>query len=211
MMQHFPTHMYLKRRQAITLMEIVIGIGIFSFVSMFAFSFFYDTFKYNRTLQDSLIVSFAAGRALQAMSTEIRAAGPSVTGAFPIAEATPTTLMFYSDLNSDGLREQIRYSVSGTRLLRRVIYPAGNPLTYAPASAATTTMVENVRATSTIFAYLGSSYNGVTSTSTLSLPINPQLIRMVRISLTIDRDVTTSPEPIMVQTQTVVRNLKDNL
>lgn len=200
-----------QKTGAITLIEILIVTGIFSFVSMFVFNFFYDMLNYNRSLQDSLIVSYAAGKSLQTMSAEIRAAGPSVTGAFAIAEATSTALMFYSDIDGDGLREQIRYSMSGTNLLKRTIAPSGNPLGYPMASAATTTLAEGVRATSTIFAYFGSSFNGVTSTSSLSLPVNFQLIRMIRVSLTIDRDIKKSPDPIVVQTQTVVRNLKDNL
>lgn len=202
---------YQSRRGAITLIEVLIALGIFSFVSVFVFNFFYDTVNYNRTLQDSLLVSYSAGKALQTMSAEIRAAGPSIVGAFPVAEATSTAITFYSDLNGDGMREQIRYSMSGTTLFKRVIVPSGNPLTYPMGSAATTTLVENIRATSTIFTFYGSSFNGVTATSSLALPINPQLIRMVRINLTIDRDVRKAPEPIIVQTQTVIRNLKDNL
>lgn len=196
---------------AITLIEILIVTGIFSFVSMFAFNFFYDMLTYNRSLQDSLIVSYSAGKTLQTMSAEIRAAGPSVTGAFPIAEATTTAFTFYSDINGDGLREQIRYSVSGTDLMKRTISPSGNPLGYVMSSAATTTIAESVRSTSTIFAFFDSAFNGVTSTSSLPLPVNVQLIRMVRINLIIDRDIRKSPEPIVVQTQTVIRNLKDNL
>lgn len=94
--------------------------------------------------------------------------------------------------------------------MRGIINPTGNPLEYDPQSEITSEIVHGVINGSTpIFTYYDSNYNG--NSSPLISPFSVLLIRLVKINLIIDKDINNPPSEIMVTTQVVVRNLKDNL
>jgi len=131
-------------------------------------------------------------------------------GSYPIETAGITAFTFFSDINSDGLKERIRYFLSGTTLMKGVIVPLGSPLQYLSNTEVLTEIVHNVRNGSTpIFTYYDSSYNG--STSPLSQPVSILSVRLVMITLILEGDPNRQPAPITVTTEVSIRNLKDNL
>ena len=60
-----------------------------------------------------------------------------------------------------------------------------------------------------IFQYYTADYSG--TSSPMTYPISVSLIRLVKISVIIDRDTSHSPAPIIVTSQVSLRNIKDNL
>ena len=55
-------------------------------------------------------------QAFQVLITELRSAGNSEQGAYPLISGTTTSISFYSDIDSDGLSEQVRYFIATTTL-----------------------------------------------------------------------------------------------
>lgn len=205
--------MFQYMNRGITLFEILISVAILSILSTVVWSIGRDMFSYNKSVSDSLTASFEGGQAVQDFVREIRSAGQSVTGSFPIVEAGTSSITFYADLDGDAVREEIRYFLEGNALKKRTIKPSGNPPAYVLAQASVKTVVRDLSATSTpIFTYYSGDFaSSSSSVGLLSQPVDPNRIRLVRINILIERDPNRSPVPLRLQNHAVIRNLKDNL
>lgn len=187
-------------------MELVIVIGITSLVGIAVVGVARDSLKNNRLIGNSLFANQEALKVLRVMVGEIRSAGPSAAGSYALASLGASDLTIFSDSDGDGAREQIRYYVSGSDLRKDVIEPSGNPPLYN-GTPVTSTVVQGITATSSaIFSYYNSSYAG--TTSALSFPVDPQAVRLIKVTLSLDR---SEQAPIVVTTQVSIRSLKDNL
>lgn len=201
-----------KRRntqKGLTIVETVMGISIFVLIMMSLTLFSRNIWFYSTFISGGLENNNAARQTTKIMTAEIRTASTADTGAYTIALANSTTFTFYSDTDGDGLKEKIRYFLSGTEIKRGSIKPAGSPLSYNSADEKISTMVRYV-SNSSIFSYYDENYDG--TTSALSSPVSIPLIRLVKITITIDnRDPNRPPAPVTFSTQVSLRNLKDNL
>ena len=121
-------------KKGFTISELLISIFILSVLTLGVSTFQRDVFSLNFALQNGLSAQMSARRVVKTMVAELRETGPSALGAYPIASASSTSITFYSDVNNDGLRDRVRYYVSGTNVKRGIIAPSGNPLTYNSAN-----------------------------------------------------------------------------
>jgi hypothetical protein len=141
---------------------------------------------------------------------ELRSSKTGSNGSYPIAQAATSTIVFYSDIDVDGLQDQVRYYISGSDLKKGVIKPTGSPLGYDGAETITTLAYNIKNGTSTaLFEYFDSNYNG--TSSPLSQPVVINAVRLVRVNLLIDADPRRSPIPRLYTSDATLRNLKDNL
>lgn len=201
----------MKYTQGVTIVEIIISVAILSMLAYAVGIFQKDIFALNFSAQNNLSAQLDARRVLKQMVAELREASPSSLGGYPISLASSSAITFYSDINNDGLKERIRYFVSGNTLRRGEISPTGNPLTYVQANERLTSLVSHIanNATTTIFTYYPSTFAG--TSSPLVQPVTISNIRMVDITVVIEKDPNKSPNPIVVKTSVTLRNLKDNL
>jgi hypothetical protein len=115
--------------------------------------------------------------------TELRSMGPSAVGAYPIESASATSLVFFSDIDQDGVFERLRYYLNGNIMMKGVIKPSGAPLTYDPANEKTTEAVHNVISSSNpIFSYF--AYKSILTDPIMTAPVTVSLIRAVKFQLT---------------------------
>lgn len=199
-----------KNNRGFTLVEVLVTMGIFLVILGAIGLFARDTIFYNNVFSGGLTSYDQAKKVLQPVSSEIRSASPSSLGAYSIESATDTSFVFFTDTNSDGLKERVRYFLSNNVLKRGVISPSGSPLQYLSANEVITDVVTNLKNGATpIFTYYDSNYNG--NTNPLTQPVSITTIRLVKITLMIDVDPNRSPLPMTVTTQVNLRNLKDNL
>lgn len=193
-----------------TLLELIISMGIFTLVLLAIGSFSRNIIYYNGVFTGGLTSYDQANKILQPISSEIRSASPSSLGSYAIEKTGTTEFIFFSDIDNNGLKERIRYYLSGLNLIRGVIIPSGSPLQYSSSNETTSTIVKGIRnGSSSIFTYYNSNYNG--STAPLTQPVSVLSVRLVKITLIIDDDPNRPPAPITVTTQVNMRNLKDNL
>ncbi len=194
-----------------TLVEILISVAILSMLSLIISTFQKDVFSLNFSLQGSLNAQIDARHVLKVMVTELREVGPSAVGAYSIELASSTGVTFYSDVDNNGLKDKVRYFLSGTEVKRGITAPSGSPLTYNSANEKLSTVISGFVASSTrpLFEYYPSTYTG--STPPMSYPIDIQSIRFVKITVIIDKDPNRSPAEMIVSSQVNLRNLKDNL
>lgn len=196
-------------RSGFTLVEILIAVSILSLILGFVGAFQADVFSLNRFIQTGLQSQSDAKKIIRPFANEVRSAAPSNLGAYHLAETATSSFAFYSDIDNDGLREKVRYYLDGSDFKKSVIKPAGQPLVYNQANEKIIRVVENV-VDDNIFEYFDSNYDGTASSTALVQPVNISEVRLIKIRLSIDKDLGAPPGPIEVMTQVSIRNLKDN-
>jgi prepilin-type N-terminal cleavage/methylation domain-containing protein len=193
-----------------TLVELLVSIFIISLLTVTINAFARDVFYDSYTLSDSMSAQFDTRHIVDNMATELREAAPSALGAYPLVSTDDNDITFYSDLNNDGLEEQIRYFVSGATLEQGVVVPTGSPLSYNQANEKISTLISGVVSSSTqpIFQYYPSSYAG--TSSPLTQPVNIANVSFVRITVIIDKNTNHAPSQVVVTSGVSLRNLKSN-
>lgn len=201
----------LPNNKGYTLAEMLVVVALVSLVGVVISKFQKDVFSFNRYFTNSLSVGDSAQKLLRPMTAEIRSTSQSSSGAYPIDSIGDYYFSFYSDIDSDGLKEWVKYSISGTTLNKEVIKPTGNPLIYNTANKVTTVFMTGVRnQTESIpmFTYYDETYTG--STGGVINPSTGSLsnVRLVGVKIRIDPDTNQSPTVTEISTQVAIRNLK---
>ena len=198
-------------KKGFTIIETLVALGIFVAISFLISSFVRSIFFINTDLNNSLSAQFDARQIMKKIVSELRSTSPSSLGAYPILNAASSSLTFYSDIDDDGLKEKIRYFLQSGNFKRGVVKPSGSPLTYNDAGETLSTVTVNVtNSTSTpVFEYFDENYTG--TSSPLTYPMNILAIRLVRLTLIVEKDSNRLPIPFTISTQVMLRNLKDNL
>jgi type II secretory pathway pseudopilin PulG len=197
-------------KKGFTLLETLLSVGLvvilFNVITLFS----KDVFSLNATLSGSLSAQENARVVLRQIVKELRTASISNTGSYPIIETLPTRVRFFSDLEGDGVKEEVQYYIAsdGKTLKKAVLKPTGAPLAYNENASTTSTVISNVVNGTSIFSYFDKNYTG--TSAALSQPVDIAAVRLVKIDVTLDNDPNRSPVPIVVSSQVSLRNLKDN-
>ena len=199
---------YNLERKGFTLVEIIFGISIFILILLAITLFSRNIWVYNSFISSGLSDTDDGRKAIKSMTAEIRTASAASNGSYAVNQATATSFIFYSDIYDNGLKERVRYFLNGSLLQKGVTIPTGSPLGYDLAIEKITTLLTNVTSTS-IFNYYNANYDG--TTAALSFPVDVSQVRLVKITVTVDKDPNKPPAPTTFSTQVSIRNLKDNL
>ncbi len=190
-----------------TLIEIVIVLAVSMVLLLVLAQFIGLTSLIGTMISGRLQVDQDFLQVAQVMGTEIRSMTESNLGAYPLVSASTSSLTFYSDIDEDGFFERVRYTMNTSTLEKGVIKPRGNPLSYN-FSETTSTAVPYLIRTSSSFTYYGANYTG--SEVSLTLPIDPLLVRVVQITLVGDVATTSSPTPTRFSKTIMLRILRSN-
>lgn len=197
-------------KSGFSIIEVLVSMFILTLIGLAVYTFSKDVFSLNRIILGGLTAQDEARRALKTISAEIRTASPSSLGAYALVQTATSSFSFYSNIDEDSFKERVRYFIDGTTFKKGVIKPSGSPLTYNPANEIVTELIHNVAASATsTFSYYDESYDG--TTQPLAEPIDITAVRLVKITVVIDKDPQQPPGPITLTTQISMRNLKDNL
>ena len=203
-------HNRVENKGGFTLVEILVSISILGAIIGLIGAFQADVFSVSRIIQSGLNNQNEAKKVIRPFANEVRSASPSSLGAYPIKSASTTEFVFYSDIDNDNLKEEVRYYLDGGDFKKGFIKPTGQPLVYDPENEEVINIIHDVL-DEVIFEYYDSSYDGTASSTPLAQPVAPSNVRLVKISMTIDSDPNKPPAPLYITTQVSIRNLKDNL
>ncbi len=194
-----------------TLVELLIALAIFSVVIVAVGALASNVFIFNSTTSGSYQATQNSQAILRTILKEIREASQGANGAYPLVTTGSTTLSFFSDIDNDGVTEQVTYSLIGTNFYRAVIKAVGAPPSYLVANQATTTLITNVVNGNALpsFQYFDTNYTG--TSSPLVQPVVPSKVKLIQINQRIDIDPNRSPLPVIFTVQANIRNLKANL
>lgn len=194
-------------KNGFSLIELIVAVAIFALFVGVVVQIFLTSDQSALIIFDQLEAQGEARRALQDFTSAVRSATYSSIGSYPIESASTTEFIFFSNIDSDTLRERVRYFLASSTLKKGIIKPAGFPMSYVTSTEVVTDVVHYVVNTSTpIFSYYDQDYAG-TSTP-MAMPVDVSKIRMVGVSLIIDKNTATSPTSLTVDTQAEIRNLQ---
>ena len=197
---------YKTDNKGFTLIEILVSIAVIVGIMFIIGNFSINILNFKNFLTPTFQVQQEIALTFQNMTSEIRSMSPSNTGSYAISQAGTSTLTFFSDIDEDGLYEQIRYFVSSSTLERGVTKPTGNPVVYSPANEKIFDVVHNVISTSTIFTYYDSTYTGTEAPMTYPLDISK--IRIIGVDISVQNPNLNSP--ILFSAKLTPRNLRSN-
>lgn len=191
------------------MVEVLVAIGLMAGIVVSIVAIFSYSLKSNKIIWEQLETQNQGRAVVQVFSKELRMATVSSLGAYPLAEASSTQIIFYADLDNDSLREKVRYFIQGDIFKKGVTKPTGNPLAYLEANEVITDMAYDVDVSGDpTFSYYDEDFTG--SGIPLTHPVNISLVRAVKISLKLEEDPYASPVPFHIETKVNIRNLKGN-
>lgn len=196
-----------KKQAGFTIVEVAITLAVVAFVAILFMNFSRDITDTTLRFSRSLTTQQEIQQTLQLMMPEIRSAAQSNTGGYPIVQATTSTLVFYSDIDRDGLFERVRYFEEGNVFKKGVITPIGNPLSYSTSTEEVRELVNNLISGNQIFSYYDLNATSSESNALLS-PIDILDIRMIKVNLVANQGTTSTISLVGSQDQATIRNLR---
>jgi prepilin-type N-terminal cleavage/methylation domain-containing protein len=196
-------------QRGFTLIETLFSMAIALMLGLAALTLQKDLSTTNSAMSASMAAQAQLRNALRQMAGQMRMATTANDGSYPVAVASSTDFTFFADIDGDGVRERVRYYVDAKTLKCAVTEPTGDPLAYASGTTVTTDIVTDVANGTSVFEYYDDSYNG--TGTPLTTPVNIPAVRLVRATVTVDRDSFRLPGAITLSAVASLRNVKTNL
>lgn len=194
--------MKLKFKKGISLIELVVTAGLFVIISGLLVVMIVRSFSSYRYSQETIDAQEKTAMAMRDFEKSTR-------GATEILDAEPAQLTFYTYLLEDvqPAPSRVRYYIDGNKLMKGVVHPSGaGPIfDYIEADEFSKPIAENVTNTSLIFTYFNAASVQIAN------PVPSDAVRMIKFSVTVDKDTTQPPDAITTTTTVNLRNLKTNL
>lgn len=193
-----------------TMLEVAVVLGILGIISVGASTLLMRGIRSNDVIWEQLTTQSEGRSVLHHIINDVRKAEESSVGSFPIVTATDNELTVYSNIDSDSLRERVRYWLDGTTLKRGIIKPAGNPLSYTQTEDVDTIAhnVVNIDQGIPLFTYFDESYTG--TQDALETPVTLTDVHVIQIQLELEKDADKTPVPLHLESMFHLRNLKTN-
>jgi prepilin-type N-terminal cleavage/methylation domain-containing protein len=195
-------------RSGFTLFEVIIAIALSSIIVLGIGKFSNSISSVGVLINNELQADHDIQLAFRDIVSEIRSMEPSGAGAYPLETATTSSIVFYSDIDQDGIPERVRYTMATSSFQKGVIRPTGNPLTYPTSTEVVTTVAPSIIRSSSTFDYFDSSYTG--TQTPLASPVSILAVRVVRVNLVAEVSTSTAPRPLILSNTITIRNLRSN-
>ncbi|MBI4427342.1 MAG: type II secretion system protein [Candidatus Magasanikbacteria bacterium] len=193
-----------------TIVELSVALGISAMIAVTVVWLIIDGLRYSNIIFDQLQTQNDGRRVLQQVVDVVRKTEESSIGGYPLVSAGEYELIVYANVDSDSLRERVRFWLDGTTLKKGVIKPSGSPLSYSGAEQTVEIAhdVVNFSENKPLFLYYDENYTG--TEEALVQPVEEVGVRMVRVRLELEEDPDKSPVPLEVESAAMIRNLKAN-
>lgn len=201
-------HKKLRDTHGFSLLEIVVVLSIFIFLTLIASDFFTTGLKSNVFGHEQDEAVRNARLAANNIAKELREATAGAAGTYMLETVATNTIAFFADVDNDNYADRIRYFVQGNELMRGLTAPTGTPPTaYNLSDEQITTVADYLNNQSQpVFTYFDA-----TSTPITSPAASINRIRMVHIMMKINVTPERAPADYFYETDVQIRNLKDNL
>lgn len=187
--------------------EIIIAIGLSAIIVLAVGKFSDAITSMGVLINNELRADQDLELSFRVIRTELRSMGPSEAGAYPLEVVSTSTIIFYSDIDSDGLTEKVKYKFGTSTFEKGVIEPTINPVTYPTSTENIILVAPSIISASSSFLYYGEGYTG--SEAPLSSPIQISSVRIIGVRLVAEVSTSTAPRPIGLEDIITIRNLRN--
>lgn len=191
-----------QNKKAFSLVEMVVVVALVSMITVVVTAFLSESVKTYRLKRQSVELEEKAAQVMRKFEITTRAASE-------ITKADDNELIFlrYFDLTSVSPPTQVRYFIDGNQFKIGLTQPSGiEPnIIYPPENETIDLLINDVVNADLIFKY----FDG--SNAELGLPINITNLKMISLSISLDKNGDLPPAPIIETTKVSLRNMKDNL
>lgn len=194
-----------------TLMETMVAIFIFG-IGMAGFTYFFSwLWRNNQFVIEEGETARLVSRATDKLVSEIRKARQGDDGSYPIRSGDDFDLVFYSDIDSDGITERVHYYYENNQLKEGLAEPSGSPAAYPSSDGSVSTIASYIVNTSSepVFYYYDKSYAGNSSSQPLPTPIDPGDVKLIRVQLYANINPNRAPDNINIESFAELRNLNE--
>jgi type II secretory pathway pseudopilin PulG len=193
-----------------TLLEIIMALSLGVTAMIVIGSFGADLANFGLFFGDSLQVEQELQLTFKLFNSELLAMQTSHRGDYPLVKASSNEIQFYSDVDGDGLIDEVRYFVDGRILKKGVIKPNGTPLNYDPTQEIVTEPIYDlVPSASGVFSYYNKDYTG--GEPAMVQPLDIKAVRVVRSEVLADKNPQAEPGPTRYLMMITIRNLRSNI
>ncbi len=200
---------YCYQSKGFTLVEVMVTVAIATILFIMVFDFFSQSIKIQDFVSEQNQAVSDARKGMSTFTKELREATYADTGAFPLAEASENSLIFYSDIDTDINIERIHYYLEEAILYKGVLEPSGSPLDYTGEETVTVISYSVYNEANPLFTYYADDYPE--DATALTYPADLSLITLIKMHLAVNVDPENVPETFTLDVFAQVRNLKDNL
>ncbi len=196
--------------QGFTLIEVMMSAALMVVLGGSVLGLQYILSNSQLTAFNSYTAVEEANSIVASFTSELRAIQQADTGAYPIEVADDNQVVFFSDIDYDGVVERVRYTATGTQMVKGVTEPSGTPLTYDLGTESTRVMTQflNDSITTPIFLY----FNGDWPNDLTNNPLLPGSrlsdTRLVRISINMRIASQVSEDTFALESHVQPRALK---
>lgn len=182
----------------------VVTLGVFVLIMGTITNSILFFYRANASSLEQAIQVETARRGIELFVRDVREATYGDNGAFPLQAIATSSMVFYSDTDTDGAIERIRYSLSGKTLYRNVTEPSGSPAAYTGGGVTTTVSdyVRNFDEDTSVFRYYNASSTEVAVTGSVSSIVS------VTIKLVVDIVQKHTPGTYTLTESATIRNLR---
>src|SRR3989344_5086568 len=200
------------KNSGFSLVEFLFSVAMATIIVVIVTLFAKNAITLNSSAQSSMTAMLEGRKILSVLVAELRSAIPSALGSYPIESAATSTIIFFADVDADEVADRVRYFLDPVTLSvkRGVILASGSPPAYTEQESFSTLITDISNGASTpLFDYYDGNYTE--SSLPLSMPVNILDVRLVKITIKIERDPNRAPELTTLTSQAALRNLKDNI
>jgi type II secretory pathway pseudopilin PulG len=198
-----------KRQIGMTLVEAIIVLTIYSILSFSIMTGIAEFYQFNAYTLEQADEVENARRGMTQWNRDAKELTNGEDGAYPIAVIDEYTFGYYSDTDTDGQVEYVKYILEETTLRKFTYNATGTPITYDLDNPDTEQVlslyVQNINQSVPTFQYFDAGGLELASTS----PVID--VRYIRAQFIINIDLNRSPGEFMLRSSIAPRNLKDNL
>jgi len=178
---------YSQSESGFTLIEVLVSAAIMVILGVAFLGLQYILSENQTSAWKNYLSIESANGAVSTFTKELRSANQSETGSYPLEVANDQEIIFYSDYDYDGVAERVRYTLSGTDLMKGIIEPTGDPLTYNLASESVRNLTNIIRnGTDPMFYYYNSDWPSDTTNNPLTLTYRISDTREIKLILSVN-------------------------
>ena len=201
----------MKKQKGVTLIELLVVMVITVILGTATLGLQYILSQNRQVAIENFQEVEAANVSMNTLVRELRTAQPSQSGTYPLALAQANELIFYSDIDYDGLIERVRYTLSNTILTKGVIDPVGQPVSYPIANEKAKTVTDLIQQSTPLFTYYNGDWPADTTNNPLSSTPSLSEVKLVKIHMEINTDSSEDNKDYTLESFAAIRRLKDNL